>query len=52
MRGENNLGDFIIASKRLRADMERTKSKATEKAAEKEKHKKGLKGKSETTREK
>ena len=39
MRGENNLGDFIASAKRLRADMERTKSKATDKSKEK----KGLK---------
>jgi hypothetical protein len=43
MKGEHNLGDFIISTKKLRADMERAKSKATDKAREK----KGLKEKQE-----
>ena len=47
MRGENNLGDFIASAKKLRADMERAKSKSTEK----DKKKKELKEKSDYTKE-
>ena len=43
MRGEQNLGDFIVSAKKLRADMERAKSKAVGK----EKKQKGLKEKPE-----
>jgi len=49
MRGESNLGDFIISAKKLRADMERAKSKPQ---PEKDKDKKGFKFKQENTQEK
>ena len=48
MRGEHNLGDFITSVKKLRADMERAKSKQA--AAGKDKSKQGLKEKQEDTK--
>ena len=40
MKGEQNLGDFIVATKKLRADIEREVVKAVARDKDKEKDKK------------